>query len=246
MAVAYSGTKHDDDAAAELVVVRGDIANPDQTEWVNFLASSMHTRWSRWFYALMVKRGFDLVFATAVLVILSPLLLLVALAIRLDSHGPALFRQTRVGRGGRAFTIFKFRTMEYEPGHELSLFKDEDGVWKHKIRNDPRVTRVGKLLRRTSVDELPQLINIVLGQMSIVGPRPELPQIVGKYEPWQHQRHLVRPGLTGWWQVSGRSDRPMHLNTELDVFYVENISMGLDVRILWKTMRVVLGGFGAF
>jgi lipopolysaccharide/colanic/teichoic acid biosynthesis glycosyltransferase len=242
MAVAYSGTNTEEVATPELVTVRDDAAS----EWITFLATSMHTSLPRWLYVLCIKRGCDVLVSGMALLVLSPLLLLVSLVIRLDSRGPALFRQTRIGRGGRAFTIYKFRTMEYEPGHELSLFKDDDGVWKHKIKNDPRVTRAGRLLRRTSIDELPQLINILFGQMSLVGPRPELPQIVGKYQPWQHQRHLVRPGLTGWWQVSGRSDRPMHEHTELDMFYVENVSCGLDIRILWKTLRVVLSGFGAF
>jgi exopolysaccharide biosynthesis polyprenyl glycosylphosphotransferase len=245
MAVAFSGPK-DDSASPEPIAIREEVTHAESNEWMTFLAASMHTSPFRWIYALWLKRCCDVLVSIVALLLLSPLLLVVALVIRLDSKGPALFRQSRIGRGGRTFTIYKFRTMEYEPGHELSLFKDEDGVWKHKIRNDPRVTRAGRLLRRASIDELPQLLNILFGQMSLVGPRPELPQIVGKYAPWQHQRHLVRPGLTGWWQVSGRSDRPMHEHTELDVFYVENLSCSLDIRIVWKTLRVVLSGFGAF
>jgi lipopolysaccharide/colanic/teichoic acid biosynthesis glycosyltransferase len=117
---------------------------------------------------------------------------------------------------------------------------------RHKSRTDPRVTRLGKLLRSTSIDELPQLVNVLLGDMSLVGPRPELPAIVAGYAPWQHQRHLVRPGITGWWQVRGRSDFPMHEHTELDIYYVAHKSLWFDLRILFETVRTVLVRSGAF
>lgn len=203
-------------------------------------------RAGRMTYARGIKRAADLLIASLALLLAAPLLLLVAAMIRLDSPGPALFRQQRVGRGGQPFTIFKFRTMVDCRGSELQLLTSEDGTRRHKVRNDPRVTRIGKWLRRTSVDELPQLLNILAGHMSLIGPRPELVQIVATYEPWQHRRHRVRPGLTGWWQVSGRSDRPMHENTELDLYYVDNMSPGLDVRIVIRTIGVVLKGLGAF
>jgi lipopolysaccharide/colanic/teichoic acid biosynthesis glycosyltransferase len=121
-----------------------------------------------------------------------------------------------------------------------------NGHWQHKIKDDPRVTRVGRLIRRTSIDELPQLINVIRGEMSLIGPRPELPQIVRDYEPWMHRRHLVRPGLTGWWQVRGRSDLPMHEHTDLDIYYVEHVSWRLDLRILKQTVRIVVCGLGAY
>jgi lipopolysaccharide/colanic/teichoic acid biosynthesis glycosyltransferase len=128
----------------------------------------------------------------------------------------------------------------------LRMLQAPDGTMRHKLRQDPRITRVGRWLRRTSVDELPQLINILLGHMSLIGPRPELVEIVDRYEPWQHRRHMVRPGLTGWWQVSGRGNRPMHENTELDLYYVDHLSAGLDLRILIRTVVVVVKGLGAF
>jgi lipopolysaccharide/colanic/teichoic acid biosynthesis glycosyltransferase len=177
---------------------------------------------------------------------LLPLLALIAAAVRLDSRGPAIFRQMRVGRGGRAFTIYKFRTIEQRPDDELQFFEGADGVLRHKIKHDPRVTRVGRFIRRSSLDELPQLINVLRGEMSLIGPRPELPEIVARYEPWQHQRHLVRPGLTGWWQVQGRSDLPMHEHTDLDIYYVQHVSMRFDAAILCRTVRIVVSGLGAF
>lgn len=198
------------------------------------------------FYAATGKRGIDIIFASVALLVLLPLLLLVALAIRLDSPGPALFRQRRVGRDGHFFTIYKFRTMRDNPGKHIEWVMDDAGKKRHKVRNDPRITRVGRWLRRMSIDELPQLINILIGHMSVIGPRPELLEIVAHYEPWQHRRHDVRPGLTGWWQVSGRSDRPMHEHTELDLYYVDNISVWMDLKILVRTVGVVVRGLGAF
>jgi lipopolysaccharide/colanic/teichoic acid biosynthesis glycosyltransferase len=123
---------------------------------------------------------------------------------------------------------------------------DENGNTIHKTRNDPRVTRVGRIVRKTSLDELPQLINILRGEMSLVGPRPELPFLVERYEPWQRKRFAVPQGITGWWQVNGRSDKPMHLHTEEDLYYVQNYSLLLDIQILFKTILVVLRGKGAF
>lgn len=201
--------------------------------------------WNRMYLAFL-KRTADILIASVALLLIAPLLLMVAIAIRLDSPGPALYRQRRVGRQGRIFTIYKFRTMGYAPQEPLRLLESADGTLTHKVRNDPRITRVGHWLRRTSIDELPQLFNILIGHMSLIGPRPELVDIVVRYEPWQHRRHTVRPGLTGWWQVSGRSDRPMHENTELDLFYVDHISPGLDFRILIRTIGVVTKGLGAF
>lgn len=200
----------------------------------------------RLFYATALKRGIDVLASAIMLIILSPLLGIALLAIKLDSPGPAIFTQNRVGRGGKIFRLYKFRTMTFKPSGDLAWMIDENGEKRHKVRNDPRITRVGNWLRRTSMDELPQLVNIIKGDMSLIGPRPELVQIVENYEPWQHERHIVRPGLTGWWQVSGRSDLPMHENTEFDLYYVRGQSFRLDFLIALKTVRVVVKGLGAF
>ena len=144
--------------------------------------------------------------------------------------------------------MFKFRSM-VENADQLSvdtILKDSHGNLTHKVPNDPRVTRVGKFIRRTSFDELPQLINVLKGEMSLIGPRPELPALVKHYEPWQRKRFAVPQGITGWWQVNGRSDKPMHLHTEDDIYYVQNYSLLLDISILLKTIWVVLKGKGAF
>lgn len=195
-----------------------------------------------------VKRVFDLILSCAMMPVAAPLLAVIALAIRLDSPGSVLYRQSRVGENGKLFSMVKFRSMiqgaeetETEP-----LAFSEKGEPIYKVPGDLRITRVGRLLRRTSMDELPQLWNVLKGDMSLVGPRPELPWIVEQYEPWQRQRFVVPQGLTGWWQVNGRSDKPMHLHTEEDIFYIQNYSFFLDVRILWKTLGAVIKGRGAY
>lgn len=197
-------------------------------------------------YSTFWKRVIDLVVVTPLLCLSVIPMLLIAIVVLLDSPGNPVFLQRRVGKNGRLFTMWKFRTMHQSSCNEIAMFVDENGLEHHKIKNDPRVTRFGALLRRTSLDELPQLVNVIAGHMSLVGPRPELPQIVASYEPWQHQRHLVSPGITGWWQVSGRSDLPMHQNTELDIYYVERQSLKLDLTIIKKTIASVVRGVGAF
>jgi exopolysaccharide biosynthesis polyprenyl glycosylphosphotransferase len=215
--------------------------------WTSMLAALPHIGLGRLAYFCVGKRAIDLIAAVVLLVVLSPILAVIAIAIRKDSPGPAVFRQTRVGRGGRQFTVYKFRTMRIDPeGEELKLFRDKDGQLRHKVKDDPRVTKLGRFLRKSSLDELPQLLNVVRGEMSLVGPRPELPQIVRNYEAWQHARHLVRPGITGWWQVSGRSDLPMHENTGFDIHYVEHVSLWMDVKIVLKTIKSTVKGIGAF
>ena len=196
----------------------------------------------------LVKRVFDLTLTTLLLVPALPLMGLIALAIRRDSSGPILFRQERVGEGGRRFTMLKFRTMieGAEQIQEAVNAIDEDGNLIHKREDDPRVTRVGRWLRRTSLDELPQLFNILRGEMSLVGPRPEMPWLVAKYEDWQRKRFEVPQGLTGWWQVNGRADKPMHLHTEDDLYYIRNYSVWLDLKILWMTIRAIVMRRGAF
>jgi len=199
-------------------------------------------------FELFIKRAFDLVFGTLLLIVSAPLMLLIALSIKLDSPGPAIFRQQRVGENGRLFWMYKFRSMAPDAERRLHEVLDEtpDGQLLYKRPDDPRITRVGRWLRRTSLDELPQLFNVLKGEMSLVGPRPELPFIVDRYERWQLQRFSVPPGITGWWQVNGRSDRPMHLHTEDDLYYIRNYSLWLDLKILWKTIWVVLKGQGAY
>jgi exopolysaccharide biosynthesis polyprenyl glycosylphosphotransferase len=199
-------------------------------------------------YQRLLKRAFDLVAGGLFLVLALPVMALVALAIRLDSPGPAIFRQKRVGENGRLFWTLKFRSMaeHAETGAESAWRPDEAGNLVHKHPDDDRVTHVGRIIRRLSLDELPQLINVLKGEMSLVGPRPELPALVEQYQPWQRKRLAVPPGMTGWWQVNGRSEHPLHLHTEYDLYYVQNYSLLLDIKILLKTVGAVLGGRGAF
>lgn len=199
-------------------------------------------------YQRLLKRASDLVLAAVLTAVGLPLIALIALAIKLDSPGPVLFSQHRVGENGRLFWMLKFRTMYQNAEQRLAevLQWDEHGHLIHKSPDDPRVTRVGRFLRRTSLDELPQLFNVLKGEMSLVGPRPELPWLVERYEPWQRKRFAVPQGITGWWQVNGRSDKPMHLHTEEDLLYVSNYSLLLDLKILLKTVFVVLRGRGAY
>src|SRR6266542_4470376 len=184
----------------------------------------------------VMKRGFDLVLASIALLLLSPVMALIAIAIKLDTPGSVFYGPQRVGENGRIFRMWKFRTMHEGAEHEQ----------RYKDPEDPRRTRVGKILRRWSLDELPNLWNVFVGQMSLVGPRPEQPWIVERYEPWQRKRFAVPPGMTGWWQVNGRSDLPLHQNVEYDLYYVQNYSPLLDLVILFRTIPVVLRGKGAY
>jgi exopolysaccharide biosynthesis polyprenyl glycosylphosphotransferase len=196
----------------------------------------------------LVKRVFDIMVTIISLPFTLSIMGLVAIAILLDSPGAVIFKQQRVGENGRLFTIYKFRTMvkdAEELRHSVER-TDENGNVIHKIQNDPRLTRTGKFLRKTSLDELPQLFNVLKGDMSLIGPRPELPYLVKQYQAWQRKRFAVPQGITGWWQVNGRSDRPMHLHTEDDLFYIHNYSMWLDLQILLKTVWVALTRKGAF
>jgi exopolysaccharide biosynthesis polyprenyl glycosylphosphotransferase len=199
-------------------------------------------------YQRLVKRLVDLVLGVLLLFPAALLMGIISLAIRLESRAPAIFKQARVGENGQLFFMYKFRTMV--PGAEqlrhLVETTDSDGNLIHKQAHDPRVTRVGRFLRRSSLDELPQLFNVLKGEMSLVGPRPELPYLVERYELWQRRRFVVPQGLTGWWQVNGRSDHPMHLHTEDDLYYIQHYSLGLDFKILLMTVIAVLRGRGAF
>jgi len=199
-------------------------------------------------YQRLVKRIFDLVISIILFPINVLLMMVIALAIKIEDAGPVFFRQKRVGENGKIFEMYKFRTMipNAEEFRDEVERLDEEGHLIHKIINDPRVTKVGRFLRRSSLDELPQFINIFKGEMSLVGPRPELPYMVDRYNPWQYKRFAVPQGITGWWQVNGRSSKPMHLHTEDDLYYVENYSIILDLLIIIKTLFVVIKGEGAF
>jgi len=198
--------------------------------------------------ALVAKRLFDVALSATALVALAPLLAVVALAVRLDDGGPVLFRQDRVGRDGRVFPMLKFRTMVVDAEARLASLRhlDEGAGLLFKLRHDPRVTRVGGLLRRWSLDELPQLWNVLRGDMSCVGPRPPLPREVDGYARHVHRRLSCTPGLTGLWQVSGRSDLGWDEGVRLDLWYVENRSLVGDLVILWRTVRVLLRPQGAY
>lgn len=194
------------------------------------------------------KRTFDLLGSTGLLILLSPLLLVVALIVRSDSPGPIFFTQKRIGLRGREFSMLKFRSMVVDAEDQLPglLDQSEGNGTLFKIKNDPRVTRVGATLRKYSLDELPQLINVFKGDMSLVGPRPPLLREVDTYEEWVHRRLLVKPGITGLWQVSGRSNLSWEDSVRLDLYYVENWSMTADLVILWRTVRTVTRPEGAY
>lgn len=202
---------------------------------------------------MRLKRAVDVVLASVLLVALLPFMAVIALAIVLDSPGPVLYVQQRAGFQGRVFPMIKFRTMRADRRRcQIPIaFADRRRTWKSK--DDPRITRVGRVLRRASLDELPQLLNILHGDMSLVGPRPELPELVAQYGPLHHQRHLAPPGLTGWWQVHGRCQRPdgcalehdLAVKLADDLYYLQHQSLWLDVRILVLTIPVIVRGHGA-
>jgi exopolysaccharide biosynthesis polyprenyl glycosylphosphotransferase len=197
----------------------------------------------------VVKGAFDRLVAAVALLLLSPLLIGVAAAVRLGSHGPAFYKQTRIGRNGEPFRMVKFRSMRVGADAEVAALSEAneagDGLL-FKIREDPRVTRVGKLLRRFSLDELPQLFNVLVGSMSLVGPRPPLPSEVAQYGNDVSRRLLVKPGLTGVWQISGRSDLSWDESVRLDLHYVENWSFAVDLAVIFKTVKVVVKATGAY
>jgi lipopolysaccharide/colanic/teichoic acid biosynthesis glycosyltransferase len=186
----------------------------------------------------MARRAFDVIVAAAALAAASPFMLVAVLAIRLESRGSAIYRQRRVGRNGRPFDVIKLRTMVTgAEGMGAGLAISE---------GDTRITRVGRLLRRTSLDEVPNLVNVLRGDMSIIGPRPTVPVQVDRYTARQRGRLAVKPGITGWAQIHGRTELPWDERIELDLWYIEHRSWRLDLRILWRTARMVLGGQGLY
>ena len=203
---------------------------------------------------LAAKRLLDVTVAVVVLVVTSPLLLAVAAAVRLDSRGPALYRGERVGLGAGTFTMYKFRSMvaDADPEVHKALVRQRSRLAQgdpegglHKVADDPRVTRVGRVLRRTSIDELPQLFNVLRGDMSLVGPRPDVPYALDQYRPEHWRRFSVLPGMTGLWQVSGRSQLSAMQMLDLDVRYADEWTLWLDLVLLLKTASVVVTGRAA-
>jgi exopolysaccharide biosynthesis polyprenyl glycosylphosphotransferase len=195
-----------------------------------------------------VKRTFDLIVASLCLIVCGVPMALIAIAIKRDSAGPIIFRQQRVGENGKLFWMRKYRTMIDQADIQLAdvVQRQPDGQLVFKRRDDPRVTRVGRWLRQFSLDELPQLFNVIKGEMSLVGPRPELPWLVDQYADWQRKRFNVPQGMTGWWQVNGRSEKLTIAKTRDDLYYIQNYSLLLDIIILWKTIGAVLRHKGAF
>ena len=194
-----------------------------------------------------IKRFFDICLSAAALVVLSPLLLVIAILIYLEDKGPVIYSQTRIGKDGRAFKLYKFRSMCVDADEklkDLQKLNERDGP-VFKIRDDPRVTKVGKFIRKTCIDELPQLANIIKGDMSIVGPRPPLPNEVEQYNSYQKQRLLVVPGLTCYWQIQKGEETTFDEWVELDLKYIKERSILLDFRLILLTFKVILSGKGA-
>jgi exopolysaccharide biosynthesis polyprenyl glycosylphosphotransferase len=195
----------------------------------------------------MVKRLFDLVMGSIFMIVCAIPMVLIALTIKRDSPGPVIFRQKRIGENREPFWMLKFRTMTVDADAQLNaMIQRADEPFLFKRPDDPRVTRIGRWLRQLSLDELPQLFNVLKGEMSLVGPRPELPGLVDQYAEWQLKRFNVPQGMTGWWQVNGRSDKPTLAKTRDDLYYIQNYSLLLDIVILWKTVWAVITRRGAF
>jgi lipopolysaccharide/colanic/teichoic acid biosynthesis glycosyltransferase len=186
----------------------------------------------------MIRRAVDIAVSSLALIVSAPVLALAALAIRLESRGPVIYSQRRAGLDGRAFDVIKLRTMVDGAEHI--------GAGLAIDANDPRITRVGAFLRRTSLDELPNLLNVLRGEMSMIGPRPTLPAQVEQYTTRQRGRLQIKPGITGWAQVNGRASLPWDERIELDLYYIDHRSLSLDLRILWRTVAMVLGGSGLY
>ncbi len=186
----------------------------------------------------MIRRAIDIVAGTLALILAAPVIALATIAIRLESRGHPIYRQRRVGKNGSEFDLLKLRTMVDGAEHV--------GAGLAINENDPRVTRIGALLRRGSLDELPNLLNVVRGELSFIGPRPTIPVQVAQYTPRQRGRLAIRPGITGWAQVNGRASLPWSERIELDLYYIEHRSLALDLRILWRTVAIVFGGSGLY
>lgn len=200
-----------------------------------------------YFYRL-IKRLFDILASFTGLVVLSPVFLIVAVAIKADDGGPVFYNQERVGKGGKHFKMYKFRSMRVNADQELNdlIHQNEVDGAMFKIKNDPRITRVGKFIRKTSIDEFPQLLNVLLGQMSIVGPRPPLPREVKLYTNYDRQRLFVRPGCTGLWQVTVRNSVGFHEMVNIDLKYIQKRGFWLDVKIMFRTIGIIFAPNSAY
>ena len=221
------------------------VTSVDLTDGVRVLGVPRRER-SPGIYERRLKRAVDILGSMLLLVITAPLFAICAVAILTTMGGPVLLRQDRVGLDGELFTMYKFRSMIPDRRAAQQPYVGQERRLSHKRPNDPRITPVGSVIRKWSLDELPQLINVVRGEMSLVGPRPELIPIVLSYEPWQLRRLQVRPGITGLWQISERGDIPMHHATEIDLEYVERISLGFDLILLLKTPLAAFGSRKGF
>ncbi len=197
---------------------------------------------------IKTKRVLDIIIATVGLVVLSPVFLLISIFIKINSRGPAFFAHTRIGKDGKKFKMYKFRTM-YEDAEEMikNFTPEQKKEWEenYKLKNDPRITRIGRILRKTSLDELPQIINIIKGDLSIIGPRPIVDKELEKYGESKEKFLSVTPGLTGYWQANGRSDTTYNQRMKMELYYVDHISLNLDVQIFFKTFVSVLKKEGA-
>jgi exopolysaccharide biosynthesis polyprenyl glycosylphosphotransferase len=212
--------------------------------WLKRLVWRWLTRGARW-----IKRAFDVAATSILLALFSPLFLVVALFIKMEDGGPVFFIQTRVGKGGRHFRMFKFRSMYLDAERRLQELLNHNQHFEgvtFKMKDDPRVTKVGKWLRRSSMDELPQLFNVLLGDMSLVGPRPPVPREVALYTPAERRRLMTTPGITCLWQIGGRAEIDFSGQVQLDVRYIESQTFWGDVKILLKTIPAVLSGRGAY
>lgn len=227
----------------ELLATRGFGRRHDQGAQGVTIGARTANEWER-----SAKRVLDVVGSLLGLVILFPVLAAAALLVSMTSPGPALYRQQRVGLNGRQFRIWKFRSMSCGSDQQVAQLMAEHGGYIpfYKMREDPRITPVGRFLRRSSIDELPQLINVLKGEMSLIGPRPQVQAEVDQYAPEHHRRLHVKPGLTGLWQVSGRSEIPRHEAVLLDLYYVDTWSLRRDLRILLKTAKAVATARGAY
>lgn len=202
---------------------------------------------SKRFYKIL-KRVIDIILSFMGLIILSPVFLVVAIAIKLDSKGPVFFAHSRLGKGGKMIKIYKFRTMCEHAEDMIKDFTEEqkkEFKQNYKLANDPRITKVGKILRKTSIDEIPQMINILKGDLSIIGPRPIIEEEIKKYGPNRTKFLSVKPGLTGYWQANGRSNTTYEDRIKMELYYVDNMSFWLDIKIFFKTILVVLKKDGA-
>jgi len=191
-------------------------------------------------YVNIWKPGIDRMLVMILILLSAPGMVLIAVIVRITLGRGVFYRQSRVGQHGRPFKVLKFRTMLPDRRHTQVPISFPDRRCTHKAKNDPRHTSIGRFLRRWSLDELPQLFNVARGQMSLIGPRPELPSVVARYEPWQHVRHNVKPGMTGLWQVVARGDDPMEDRIDLDIYYAQSLCRALDLKILMATAKAVI------